>query len=179
MTAKEFEESFATKCGAYSYENLCQAYIIALGVNDSNRGFEAGDVERAFSEDPSPHNQTFLTYYARIIKSVKAKQPKAKIFLMTMPLPINAKEQRERRNSFNEGIRGLAEKFSNTFVIDLDKYAPLLEEKFKKTFFRGHMTVAGYLAFSKIVMSYIDWIVRNNHDDFAEVGFIGTPYCYG
>ena len=178
MTAQEFEESFAEKCGVYSYENLCQAYIIALGVNDSNRGFEVGDVESAYSENPSPSNQTFSVYYARIIKSVKAKQPQAKIFLITMPLPVYSKEKREIRSSFNEAIRGLSEKFSNTYVIDLEKYAPLLEDRFRKTFFRGHMTVAGYLAFSKIVMSYIDWIVRNHHEEFAEVGFIGTPYRY-
>ena len=96
-----------------------------------------------------------------------------------MPLPVYSKEKREIRSSFNEAIRGLSEKFSNTYVIDLEKYAPLLEDRFKKTFFRGHMTVAGYLAFSKIVMSYIDWIVRNHHEEFAEVGFIGTPYSYG
>lgn len=179
MTAKEFEENFAAECGAYSHEKLCQAYIIALGVNDSNRGFEVGDVEKAFQENPSSANQSFLVYYARIIKSIKVRQPRAKIFLMTMPLPKTSKEQRERRNSYNEGIRVLAEKYTNTYVLDFERYAPLLDEKFRKTFYRGHMTATGYLVVAKMVMSYIDWIIRNNHDDFAEVGLIGTPYSYG
>lgn len=178
MTAKEFEESFSIRCGAYNRENLCQAYIIALGVNDSNK-FEVGDVERAFSENPSPDNQSFLVWYARIIKSIKGKQPKAKIFLMTMPYqPHYPEELRVKRDACNEGIRSLAEKFTNTYVLDFRRYAPIYDEKFEKTFYRGHMTPAGYLLTAKMVMSYIDWIIRNNHDDFAEAGLIGTPYSY-
>ena len=42
MTAEEFMTSYAEKCGAWSQEKVCQAYIIALGVNDiicQNREF--------------------------------------------------------------------------------------------------------------------------------------------
>lgn len=179
MTAQEFVEHFSAQCGVYSYDKLCQAYIIALGVNDSNKNFELGDVDRAFNENPTPDNQSFLVYYARIIKSIKVKQPKAKIFLMTMPYQPQCREEvRERRDAYNEGIRALAEKFANTYVLDFWKYAPVYDEKFTQTFFRGHMTPSGYLLTAKMVMSYIDWIIRNNPDDFAEVGLIGTPYSY-
>ena len=84
----------------------------------------------------------------------------------------------ERRIEFNKAIRALAEVFENTYVIDLEKYAPTFDEKFRKTFFRGHMTATGYILMAKMVTSYIDWIVRNNPDDFAFVPFIGTPYSY-
>jgi len=179
MTAMEFVEAYAAKCGVYSYEKLCQAYIIALGGNDSRRKFELGDVSRAFGENPSAENQSFLVYYARIVKSLKTMQPKAKIFLMTIPYqPQMEDELRLRREAYNEGIRALAAKFANTYILDFEKYAPPFDEKFKKTFFLGHMTPAGYWLVAKMVMSYIDWIIRNNSDDFAEVGLIGTPYSY-
>ena len=178
MSAKEFVESYAAQCGAYSYEKLCQAYIIALGVNDS-RVFEIGDAARAVVEEPSADNQSFLVYYARIIKTLKTKQPKAKIFLMTMPYETHLEQEMQaRRAAYNHGIRTLAEKFANTYVLDFEKYAPPYDEKFRKTFFRGHMTPAGYLLTAKMVMSYIDWIIRNNPDDFAEAGLISTPYSY-
>ena len=34
MTAKWFLDSFGEECGCWKAENVCQAYIIALGVND-------------------------------------------------------------------------------------------------------------------------------------------------
>ena len=179
MTAKEFVESYADKCGVYRYENLCQAYIIALGINDMKCNYELGDAESAFNKNPSQDNQSFLTYYARIIKTIKSKQPKAKIFLMTFPYhPQNDEDVQAKKEVWSAGIRALAEKFSNTYVLDFRKYAPAYDEKWTKTFQRGHMTPAGYLLTAKMVMSYIDWIIRNNPDDFAQVGFIGTPYSY-
>lgn len=179
MTAKEFIDSFARQCGVFGYDKLCQAYIIALGINDVSKKYETGDAERAFNENPSPDNQSFLVYYAKIIKSIKVKQPKAKIFLMTMPCRTQDPEEvSARKDSYSEGIRALAEKFSNTYVLDFRRYAPVYDEKFTQTFFRGHMTPTGYLLTSKMVMSYIDWIIRNNPDDFAEVGLIGTLYSY-
>ena len=179
MTAKEFIDSFGAKCGAFSYENLCQAYIIALGVNDINLGYKLGDANKAFSENPSGDNQDFLTYYAKIIKNIKAKQPKAKIFVMTFPYqPQKGEEANKLRDEWCNGIRALARKFENTYVLDFRKYAPPHDEKFEDTFRLGHMTPAGYLLTAKQVMSYIDWIIRNNHKDFKQVGFIGTPYSY-
>ena len=36
------------------------------------------------------------------------------------------------------------------------------------------MTPAGYLFTADMIMSYIDYIVRNNMHDFDELAFIGT-----
>ena len=46
MSAKRFCDSFAEQCGVYKNENLCQAYIIALGVNDLSSGSEIGDIDK-------------------------------------------------------------------------------------------------------------------------------------
>ncbi len=173
MTAKEFFNSFAQVCGAYKYENLCQAYIIALGVNDLNLNFEMGTVDIDKVED------TILSYYIRIIKTIKSKQPDAKFFLMTMPNDVTkTQEAIEKNEAYSEAIRTLAEKFKNTYVLDFRKYAPVYDQKFKDTFFLGHMTPTGYVLTAKMVMSYIDYIIRNNPEDFSQVGFIGTPYKY-
>lgn len=180
MTAKDFCDSFAEKCGVYKPENLCQAYIIALGVNDITRGYEIGDPEKiSVSERRDPADESILAYYAQIVRTIKSKQPDAKIFLMTIPFNDTKTEERiAREDAWAEAIRKFAEKTSNTYVLDFRKYAPVYNQKFMDTFFLGHMTPAGYLLTAKMVMSYIDYIIRNNHEDFSQVGFIGTPYKY-
>lgn len=45
MTAKEYMESYAASQGFWSEDKVCQAYIIALGVNDVlNQGQKIGSV---------------------------------------------------------------------------------------------------------------------------------------
>jgi len=180
MTAKEFNDSFGVTCGAYGYEKLCQAYIIALGVNDCARFSELGNPESAYSERLTPeNNQAFLNNYASIIKRIKAKQPDAKFFLVTMPCcTYRSEEEEKKRDLWCEGIRQLASKFKNTYLIDLRKYGPVYDEKFHETFFLGHMRATGYLLTAKMMCSYIDYYIRKYPDDFAEVGFIGTQYKY-
>ena len=39
------------------------------------------------------------------------------------------------------------------------------------------MTVSGIGAnTARMIMSYIDYIIRNNPEDFVQIGFVGTPY---
>ena len=62
-------------------------------------------------------------------------------------------------------------------MIDLYRDAPVYDELFHKNFFlSGHLNPAGYLFTAEIVMTYIDYIIRNHPDDFTQVGFIGTGY---
>ena len=178
MSAKWFCDSFANECGVYKRENLCQAYIIALGVNDVSSGAPIGDINAITPyEQRANGDESILAYYAQIMRTLISKQPDAKLFLMTLPeLPNLPVEKRTRRNELNDGIRKLAEKTKNTYVLDFNKYAPPFDEKFQQTFMGGHMTAAGYLLISKMVMSYMDYIIRHNHKDFADAGLIGTPY---
>lgn len=121
-----------------------------------------------------------MSYYAFIVRMIKSKQPDAKIFLMTIPYSSTLPEERiKREDELSEAIRKFAEKTKNTYVLDFRKYAPVFDEKFNDTFFiGGHMTPAGYLLMAKFTMSYIDYIIRNNHEDFNQAGFIGTPLSY-
>ena len=180
MTAKEFIESYHAQCKAFAYENLCQAYIIALGVNDLNQKLPAGDAESAWKDGLIADEPTILAYYAGIIKNIKRKQPDAKIFIMTIPndTTVTDEERLKKRSHYNEQLRKFAELCENTYIIDLEKYAPEYDKKFKETFFLGHMTATGYMLTAKMVMSYIDYIIRKYPKDFSQVGFIGTPYSY-
>lgn len=180
MTAKAFCEDFYYKCGVYERQNLCQCYIIALGVNDISQGYEIGDGGKISVSKPRENgDESILAYIAQIIRTLKGKQPDAKFFLMTIPYTdTQSKERIEREDELAEAIRKFAANTENAYVLDFRKYAPVYDQKFKDTFFLGHMTATGYLLTAKMVMSYIDYIVRNNPEDFAQVGFIGTPYKY-
>ena len=180
MTAKEFYENWGADHGVFDRDKLCQAYIIALGVNDTFRFDNLGDVDTALNENPSAEkNNGYLNYYAGIIKRIKAAQPKAKFFLVTVPrTTYRPKELEEKHDIWCEALRTLASKFDNTYLIDFRKYAPVYDERATETFFMGHMRPTGYLLAAKMMMSYIDYIIRNNPDDFAEAAFIGTPYSY-
>lgn len=173
MTAKAFCESFAATCGVYKPENICQAYIIALGVNDLNHGQEIGTTDDIGKDNCYGNGESFAGYLGQIIKILKTKQPKAKIFLMSMPKDENA-EKNEQKAKFAKLLYDIADMYDGLYVIDLFKYAPVYDKEFKRNFFLGgHMNAAGYVLTAKMVMSYIDYIIRNNPEDFAQVGFIG------
>ena len=180
MTAKEFCETFAAKCGVYEDENLCQAYIIALGVNDLSRGDEIGDIEKINTiQGRAAGDFSILAYYSQIIKVLKSKQPDAKIFLMTIPYSdASTDERKKREDEFCDGLRKIADSNKNCYVIDLRKYGPVHDQKFRDTFRLGHMSPTGYMLTAKLVMSYIDYIIRNNPEDFNQVAFIGTGRKY-
>ena len=109
-----------------------------------------------------------------VMKKYKEIQPHAKFFLMTMPKGDEDKNRDELYDKHAELINEIAEKFSNCFVLDFRKYAPVYDDAFKKAFFTGgHMNVMGYRMTATMVESYIDYIIRNNPDSFNQTGFIG------
>jgi len=178
MTAKVFNESFGEKCGFYDEDKRCQAYILALGVNDVlNRGWEVGTTADICLEDPAQNKPTFAGEYARIIQKIKEMQPKARVFLMTIPRGNRTPEREAIADRHAELLHQIAGMFEFTYVLDFRRYAPVYDAEFRKNYFLGgHMNPMGYLLTAKYVMSYIDYIIRNNMEDFAQVGFIGTPY---
>ena len=118
--------------------------------------------------------QLFAGYYGGIIQRIKSIQPEAKIFVVTRP-------RDGVDDTYNVPIRQMAEIFSNVYVIDLYKYAPDYSKGSdfaRKFMLGGHLNAAGYQYTAWMFMTYIDWIVRNNMDDFAQVGFIGTGLRY-
>lgn len=177
MTAEEYCEGFADNNRMWDSAKACQAYVIALGVNDiSKNGSNLGDISDIDLEDYKNNKKTFVGYYAQIIQRYKKIQPRAKFFLMTIPHDGRKDKERTEAEELHAAlIYKLAETFSNTYVLDFRKYAPEYGKEFYDAFMLGgHMNPMGYMLTAKMVMSYIDFIIRHNPKDFKEVPFIGT-----
>jgi lysophospholipase L1-like esterase len=175
MSAREYMESFAEARDFWNPDFAAQAYIIALGVNDViNMHQEVGKASDIDLSDWRNNAKTFAGYYSAIVMRYKEIQPRAKFFFVTMPRGLD-----EERNALSEKhaklLYELADYFDNAYVIDLNKYAPVYDEEFRRRYFLyGHMNASGYIFTANMVDSYIDYIVRHNPDDFRRVGFIGT-----
>lgn len=174
MRAQEYCDRFAEENGFWAKELAAQAYIVALGVNDiMNAHEEPGSIADIDREDWRNNGKTFTGYYAQIVQRLKEIQPEAKFFLMTPP-----KDDGEARNADAETVRkcviDIAGAFENCYVIDLWEHAPVYDAAFREKFFLGgHMNPCGYILTAQMVMSYIDYIIRHNMEDFKEVAFIG------
>ena len=172
MTAKEYCEGFADANGYWNPKYAAQCYIIALGVNDLLcQKQELGSPGDITVED----KKTFAHYYAEIIEKYKKIQPRAKLFLMAMPSGGEKDGNLEIKKKYLSLLNAFAEKYDNTYVLDLFNYAPEYNAQFKEKFYlRGHLNPAGYLLTAKMTAAYIDYIIRHNMKDFKEIGFIGT-----
>ena len=177
MTAREYLESFAKDNGFWDREKACQAYVIALGVNDIlGRGMEIGtirDVETMDEEVPYD-KPVFLRYYAGIVRRYKEISPGAKFFFVTFP-DTTLPGRKEKTVAVREALYALAEYFEDAYMIDLYQYGPVHDEKFMDRFYLyGHMNPSGYILTARIIDSYIDYIVRHNPEDFKTVGLVGV-----
>lgn len=171
MTAKEYIESFAEEKGFWDKDKAAQAYVIALGVNDvCNAHMEVGSLDD-IKEDYHENAKTYMGYYAQIVSRYKEISPEAKFFFVTIPNdPVY--NSRGEVDKVNEALYELAEHFENSYIIDLYKYGPKFDERFREQFFMyGHMNPSGYILIAEMVDSYIDYIVRNNTADFSMVAF--------
>ncbi len=184
MTAQEYWNGFAEKHGFWGNDKLCDAYIIALGVNDISKalgsGIGIGSGNDIDPKDGENNGKTVLGYYGKIISRLRENRPDAFFFPVTVPRDWRGSGSPERRKleaELNEGIRRLPDLFPRTYVIDLAKYAPEFDQTFSKHYqLGGHLNPMGYLLFARMIGSYIDYIVRHNTGDFKQVGFIGTPW---
>lgn len=173
MTAKEYIESFADYNRLWDPSLACQAYVIALGVNDLYWSkHELGDVSDINREEPGKSKDTFAGYYGQIICRLKQTQPQAKFFFVTMP---NEGTSDEIKTSHRDLLYKMADFFENSYVLDIYKYGPVYDAEFKDKFFLyGHMNPSGYIFTANMIDAYIDYIVRHNPDDFRRVPFIGS-----
>ena len=174
MTAKEYCESFARNNGFWGRDKACQGYIIALGVNDIlNRGWEIGSVEDICLEDYTKNAKTFAGYYGEIIQRYKEISPDARFFFVTNPRTVGRNDDTLKK--FRKILYEIADLFEHSYIIDLYEYGPVYDEEFKEQFYlHGHLNPCGYILTAKMFVSYIDYIVRHNIDDFRKIGFVNT-----
>ncbi len=181
MSTLGFVNYFGDECGAWSEEKACQAYVIALGVNDiygKRLNMEIGSMDDIDREDYKKNKETFLGCYAHIVSRLKEVSPDAKFFFVTVP-NTDTPERDEKTFGIINTLYQLADYFDNAYVIDLYKYGPVHDAKFKEKFYlHYHLNPSGYILTAQIIDSYIDYIVRHNPEDFKHAGFIGTDIQY-
>ena len=170
--------SFAEENGFWNKDKACQAYVIALGVNDIyNQNMKIGDA-RDITATEFTGERPFISYYAEIVKRYKEISPDAKFFYVTFPNESDWKDK-TKTEEMAKALYTLAEYFDNAYVINLYEYGPIYDNEFKTNYFlHGHMNPMGYIFTAKLIDSYIDYIIRTNPADFKNVGFIGTNINY-
>lgn len=175
MTTKEYVETFAKERGFLDKDKACQAYVIALGVNDIfGWKMEIGSTADIDINDYTNNKNSFLGYYGRIVSLYKEISPDAKFFFVTLPNEANDSTN-EKALRVRDALYSLTEIFDNSYVIDLYEYGPVYDEEFKnKYYLYGHLNASGYILTANLIDSYIDYIVRNNPKDFDYVAFIGA-----
>lgn len=161
-------------------ENRCQAYVIALAVNDMNHldeyypdGF--GSLDDVDWNNSDNNKQSYVGQYVRIIQRLREFEPKCRIFVMTTPQekPIS-KERYAKHEKVAQFLLELPKHFGFLYVLNLWDYAPIYDREFKKKFFcGGHMNAMGYKFTADMVATYIDYYIRKYPEDFNQVAFIG------
>jgi len=159
--------------------NLCDCYIIGLGVNDryyysigDSAGVELGTPNDINLADRTQNRDTYYGNYASIISRIKEVQPKARIFCITNP--TNESETQ----GYNTAVRYMSEIFDNVYIMDFYAYAMNEYEGLKDPnspyWYNSHGTALGYYKSAWHILSYMDYIIKNNMLDFKDVQFIGT-----
>lgn len=179
MTASAYMNGWGESNDVFNPEKAAQAYIFALGVNDVlNQNQEVGSIGDIDLENPDNNKPTFAGYMGKVLSAYKKIQPKARFFLMTMPKETAGEDPRaDKKLAHRKLLYDLCTIYEFAYVIDLWEFGPIYDEQFKYNFYLGgHLNAAGYLLTAQMVMSYIDYIIRHNPEDFAQVGFVGTEF---
>ena len=178
MTAKWYLDSFAESKGFFDKDKACQAYVIALGVNDIyNQNMKIGTAEDITATE-FEGERPFISYYAEIIRKYKEISPDAKFFFVTFPNEGDKQDNAKTQGMIN-ALYALSEHFDNSYVINLYEYGPAYDDNFREKYFlHGHMNPMGYILTAQLIDSYIDYIIRTNPADFSNVGFICTDIKY-
>ena len=174
-TAKSWLET--NKCeDCFKSENKSQAYIIAIGTNDT---VYDGDVDTDIDiSDYNNNSDNFVGNYAKIIQKCLELQPKAKVFVVTIP-----KTRTNYHNAWTTGnskIKAVAEKLG-VYVLDIYTYSESFgnPDEYKKHFYSGgHRNAVGYKRTAMEYATYISWLIEKNPSDFKNIQFIGTDMWY-
>ena len=184
MTSRVYLESFAAENGYWDADKACRAYIMAMGVNDITRvmkgEYEFGSVEDIDLADYRRNKPTLAGYYGAVLQRYRELSPRCRLFLVTPPITDS---EGAERTDYNKRLRALlyeiADKMGLAYVIDLQQYGPVYDEQTEKRFFlNGHLNPIGYMFNARLITSYIDYIIRHNAADFAQIALVGTEQPY-
>lgn len=172
LTAQEFLATYADEHGCYEKEKACQAYMIALGVNDLICRRETVVGTKADLQEGGDKN-TFAWQMGEIVRRFRSIAPHAKFFFLTMPRDSADEWANGRQDAHRALLYEMTEVFPESYVVDLREYAPAYDEAFKEVYYlNGHLSPMGYKLTADFVMSYVDYIIRHNYAQFKLAGLI-------
>ena len=122
------------------------------------------------------NKKTFAGYYAQIIQKIKLLQPRARIFLVSIPRGGGWTDEGDGiKSAHRDLLESMCGYFENTYLVDLFSIAPIFNEEFRREYFLGgHMSPAGYLYMAQLIEDSMNDIIKKHLPDFADVCFIGT-----
>lgn len=153
-------------------DNKCNAYIIGLGINDPSIPNYLGSINDINLNDFTQNEDTFYGNYAKIIGYIKQVQPKAKIFMLTMPPDYG---------DYLTAIRNIANLYENdVYLIDLNKdyYDEYTTGFIINNKRNGHYNAIAYNYMGELLYKALTNYMIKNSDKFNQIEFIGTDYSY-
>lgn len=151
-------------------EDIKSAYTICLGTNDYNQHATLGDPELDIDVNDY-HNNNTSTYagrYAKIIQLCKELSPSCKIFLITPFLWWSSGAERE---GYNAIVRTISQMFPKVYLVDLARHGISAGSFYA---LGGHCSSIGNIYTAYTLATYIDYIIRENSEDFLLHGAIDT-----
>lgn len=143
--------------------NKCDSYFIMLGHNDQST--LSGNIDDVNVSDLSQSGNTTYGNLGKIVGILKEANPKAKIFFITYPLYMC------EYKGVNTMLREICDKVGG-YLIDLYAYDKTTDY-FKDV---THLTPFGYYTWATEIMTYVDYIMRNNMADFKDIGYATKDY---
>lgn len=140
--------------GLLSIVGEADAYVVALGVNDSRNGLALGtsaDCVAAYMSAPN----TFYGNYWCLVRCLLADHPSARVLCLTAPTEAAA---------YNEAVRYVAGAVEGAVLVDLEsdyanKFAAVAGQ-----FVNGHYTTPAYAYISSVVEDAINATMLANMD---------------
>ena len=148
-----------------AYPQQSQYGSLTITENDVMADIDLADYEN--------NQNSYAGWYAGIIQRLKSVRKDAIIFCITNPSGSNISE-------WNQVIRIIVNKLNayygkeTIFLVDLREYNPITPKMDDNCNLNGHYSAFGYLYSAYQISSYIDWIIRNNIDQFRGTSLIGT-----
>lgn len=173
MTFKEFYESLTNKNKLWV---KCPVYIIFLGNNDLlvyNQ--EVGSAEDINFNEPDKSKDTYFSYIGKVISKLKFLEKDARIFLTSLQIDEKSEERTRVVKYVSKEMKKVVKLYSFTYLLDFTQYLFKYEEEARKKIAMGfHPSPLGYYSLALAFGNYIDYIIRQNPEDFRKMAFVGT-----
>lgn len=157
-TAQDFVKN---KLSDISNNELQDAYIIALGINDQSNGKETLGTKDDLKQDYQNNPDSFYGNMGKIIGTIKGHDANARIILLTIMRNDGAVT-----DTFNAAIKDIAKNYSLP-VADLDSDPYFQTDEYEQRKAGGHPTIVGYGALAEHLDNVLQKAILNNYDYFC------------